>query len=137
MKILLSLSLFLCSLGLFAQSYDSLGLDNNPVLNLSEVNLLNTLLDDTREDFDFSNKKVAFITGPSGQQIIEKSEYFQNIVAPRIGESMEFQIFMVKLSEEEKIQSGGYDVLVLSWVKVFSSRTQKKTIEQLGKNQST
>jgi len=39
---------------------------------------------------------------------------------------------MVRLSENEKVKSGGYDVLVFSWVKAYSPGTKKRLIKQLG-----
>lgn len=39
---------------------------------------------------------------------------------------------MIRLTEDEKAQSDGYDVLVLSWVKVFTTKAQKRVITQLG-----
>ena|SRR5690606_27000329 len=107
-------------------------MDNNSILNKSEVALLNSLLKETRDSFDFTGMKVAFITGSKGRTIVSKSDYFQNSVIPWIEKDSIPQIFMVKLTEEEKMKSGGYDVLILSWVKVFTPKTQEKVIKQLG-----
>jgi hypothetical protein len=132
MKTLIFISSFFWTIGLFAQNSDSLGIDNNPILNKNEVELLNSLLNETRDDFNFTDKKVAFITGSNGGTIVSKSDYFQNSVIPWIQKDSEPQIFMIKLTEDEKLKSGGYDVLVLSWVKVFTPKTQEKVIRQLG-----
>lgn len=132
MKTVLFITTFFWTIGLLAQNSDSLGIDDNPILNKNEVELLNSLLNDTRDDFNFTDKKVAFITGSNGGTIVSKSNYFQNSVIPWIENDSEPQIFMVKLTEDEKLKSGGYDVLVLSWVKVFTPKTQEKVIRQLG-----
>ena len=97
-----------------------------------EVKLLNSLLEETRSNFDFANKKVAFIIGSNGNTIVSKSDYFQNSVIPWIEEDSKPQIFMVRLTEDEKTKSGGYDVLVLSWVKIFTPKSQEKVITRLG-----
>jgi hypothetical protein len=131
MKNFLFISSFFWTIGLFAQNSDSLGIDNNPFLNKKEVELLNALLTETRGDFSFTDKKVAFITGSNGRTIVSKSDYFQKSVIPWIQEDAEPQIFMIKLTEDEKLRSGGYDVLVLVWVKVFTPKTQEKVIRQL------
>ena len=132
MRTLLIISTFLWTIGLFAQMSDSLGINNNAILNENEVELLNSLLKKTREGFDFTDKKVAFITGSNGGTIVSKSDYFRNSVTSWIEKDSEPQIFMVKLTEDEKMKSGGYDVLVLSWVKVFTPKTKEKVIRQLG-----
>ena len=132
MRTLLIISTVLCTIGLCAQNPDSFGIDNNPVLNNHEVKLLNYLLEETRDDFDFTNKKVAFITGSSGSKIVSKSDYFEYSVKPWIEKGSTPQISMIRLTEDEKAQSDGYDVLVLSWVKVFTTKAQKRVITQLG-----
>ena len=132
MRTIFYLSTFFWTIGLFAQNSDSLGLDDNPMLNENEVELLNSLLNETRDGFDFNNKKVAFITGSNGGKIVSKSDYFKNSLIPWIEKDSEPQVFMVKLTEDEKKKSGGYDILVLSWVKVFTPKTQERVIEQLG-----
>jgi hypothetical protein len=129
--IIIIITTFFFSIELSAQNIDSLGLDNSPFLNKDEVTLLNSLLEEQRNSLEFTNLKVAFITGSNGGTIVTKSDYFKNSVIPWIKDKLEPQIFMVKLTKEEKEQSGGYDVFVLSWVKVFTSKTQEKIIEQL------
>ncbi|MEP2276197.1 MAG: hypothetical protein ABJH98_12120 [Reichenbachiella sp.] len=132
MRTLLTISSFFWVFGLFAQSSDSLGVDDNPILNDSEVQLLSSLLSESRNDFDFTDKKVAFITGSNGRTIVSKSEYFKNSVIPWIEKDSEPQIFMVELTEGEKNESGGYDVIVLSWVKIFTPKSQERAIQYLG-----
>ena len=132
MRTFLIISTFFWTIGLFAQNLDSLGVDNNPLMNENEVKLLNSLLEETRSNFDFANKKVAFIIGSNGNTIVSKSDYFQNSIIPWIEEDSKPQIFMVRLTEDEKTKSGGYDVLVLSWVKIFTPKSQEKVITRLG-----
>lgn len=115
-----------------AQNTDSLVIDNHPFLNVHEVELLNVLLGDVRADFDFTGKKVAFITGNTGRTVVSKSNYFKHSVIPWIENGAKPQIFMEPLTEEEKVRSGGYDVLVMSWVKVYTPKTHRKVIAELG-----
>ncbi len=96
------------------------------------MKLLNLLLEESRDTFDFKNKKVAFITGSSGTRIVSKYEFFNNSVIPWIEKDLRPQIFMCQLTDKEKSKSGGYDVLVLSWVKIFTDKRRKKTVEILG-----
>ena|SRR5690554_3074894 len=132
MRTLLIISSFLWATVLFAQNSDGVGTDDNPVLNPNEVELLNLLLGETRDGFDFKDKKVAFITGSNGGTLVSKTDYFKNSIGPWVEQDSKPQIFMVKLTEVEKTKSGGYDVLVLSWVKVFTPKTKKRIITQLG-----
>ncbi|MGQ7869397.1 hypothetical protein [Sunxiuqinia sp. sy24] len=131
MRTLIILSTLFLVFGSYAQSLDSLGIDNRPILNNYEVKLLNSLLEEQRDTFDFKNKKVAFITGSSGTKIISKSEYFNNSVIPWIEKDSSPQISMYQLTYEEKSKSGGYDILVLSWEKLFTDKRRKKTVEIL------
>ena len=131
MKQIVTIAILLWTLGVGAQNSDSLGIDDNPTLNENEVELLNSLLAESRGDFDFSGKKVAFIIGNTGRTIVSKSNYFKNSVVPWIEKDSVPRIFMVKLTESEKQKSGGYDVLVLSWVKVFTPKSQEKAIQYL------
>ena len=133
MRILITISLFFWAFSLLAQNSDSLGIDDNPILNEREVELLNSLLAESRIEFDFADKKVAFITGSNGRTIVSKSDYFKHSVIPWIEKDSKPQIFMVKLTEDEKKESGGYDVIVLSWVKIFTPKSQERAIKYLGK----
>ena len=98
MRILITISLFFWAFSLLAQNSDSLGIDDNPILNEREVELLNSLLAESRIEFDFTDKKVAFITGSSGRKIVSKSNYFKHSVIPWIEKDSKPQIFMVKLT---------------------------------------
>lgn len=105
--------------------------NGNEMLSTREAELLNSLLEKSRNTFDFQGKKVVFVTGSSGSRILPKVEYFNTCINPWIEEGKTPQIFMVKLTKEEKNKSGGYDVFVLSWVKVFTNKQKRKIIEQL------
>lgn len=129
--LILILTLF-WSFELIAQNLDSIGINDRHFLNNEEVKLLNTLLEKQRDTLDLTDKKVAFVTGSSGSMIKTKSDYFENSVKPWIEKDSKPQIFIVLLTEDEKRKSGGYDVLVLSWVKLFTDRRKRKIIEQLG-----
>ena len=102
------------------------------ILSTEEAELLNSLLEKLRDDFDFHDKKVAFITGSSGSHILSRTEYFASI-HPWIVEGATPQISMLELTLEEKKKSGGYDVFVLSWVKIFTEKQKRNVIEKLAK----
>lgn len=112
------------------QSPNSIG---DEMLSTQESELLNSLLEKSRNKFDFHGKKIAFITGSSGSRVLSKADFFNTCVNPWLSDGKTPQIFMVELTGEEKNKSGGYDAFVLSWVKVFTDKRKKKVIEQLSK----
>ncbi len=132
--LILIITLFLTTT-ISAQSLDSLGIDNTSTLNSQEIYFLHTSLEKNLDTFDFANSKIAFVTGSSGSQLISKQDYFTTCVKPWTDKGSTPQIFVVRLTAEEKLKSNGYDAIVMSWVKVFTDKQRKKIIEQLGRNQ--
>lgn len=65
MKLIATLLLLILSPILFAQQLDSLGIDNNSVLNTQELKVVNNLLSQTTNTLSLQNKKLAFVTGSS------------------------------------------------------------------------
>ena len=131
MKVPFILVILFWTLGLTAQNFDLIGTNDHPVLNKEEVKLLNSLLQETRDTFDFKDKKVAFITGPGGSTITPKSDYFKGSVLPWVEDGARPQISMIILTKDEKEKYGGYDVLVLSWVKVYTKRAHRNVLKAL------
>ncbi|GAB5556843.1 MAG: hypothetical protein SchgKO_10560 [Schleiferiaceae bacterium] len=113
------------------QNLDSLGLDDSPYLNSAEAAMLNSLLEEPRGDFDFSGKKVVFTTGSSGKTIISKSNFFKSDVIPWVENGDSPAIMMEIFTPEEKEMTGGYDVIVMVWVKVLVRNQKEKIIEHL------
>ncbi len=81
-------------------------------------------------DFDFTNKKVIFITGTSGQKLGTKSDYFKNIKAWNEKEE-KIATWIVELNNEEKIKSGDYDLIITYWVKYFSKNKKRDIINTI------
>jgi hypothetical protein len=130
---LISFSLLSCKSILQVHGQNS-NTNVDEILSTEEAELLNSLLDNTRLRFDFHNKKIVFITGSSGSKILSKTDFFDSCINPWTENEEKPQIFMLELTAEEKIKSGGYDAFVLSWVKVFTENRRKKVIEILSKN---
>lgn len=129
---LISLISIACFSFLKGQSLDSCGLDNKPNVNLKESAFLNYLKEKQRKDFDFKEKKVAFITGNAGGQIMSKKEYFDALKKYEKIDTSNFNgSFMVILTEKERIKSGGYDVLISYWAKgIFSKKRLLKSLSK-------
>lgn len=115
----------------FGQNADSIKLDEHKFLDMQEAEVLNSILVESRGSFDFRGKKLAFVTGSSGSRIISKSDYFETCIFPWLDKGESPQIFIVELTKEEKDRSGGYDALVLSWVKVFTRKQKRRIIKKL------
>lgn len=113
---------------------DFIKTNTEEMLSPEEAELLNSLLKNSRGKFDFEGKKIAFITGSSGGRILSKMDFFNTCINPWLENNEKPQVFMVLLNDKEKMKSAGYDVLVLSWVKVFTQKYKRKVIKQLSQN---
>ena len=133
MKYLLAILVLLVSNYMSAQDTTKVGKDNSALLNTEEAALLNTLLQDSRGNFDFTYKRAVFVTGSTGKRIVNKSDYFQKLVLPWIAKGGTPQILKIELTSNEKEEAGGYDVIVLSWVKMFTQKSKRGLVKSLAK----
>ncbi|MBN1185163.1 MAG: hypothetical protein JXB49_22950 [Bacteroidales bacterium] len=109
--------------------------NDNKRLSTVDADLLNSLLETSRDTFDFHCKKIAFLTGSSGSKVLSRADFFNSCINPWLTKGATPQIFMVLLTREEKDLSGGYDALVLSWVKVFTNRQKRRMLKKLAVNE--
>ncbi len=130
MRFCIATLLLILRFGLFGQTIDSLGLDNNARLTKYESEYFNNEFKDWRKEFDFTDKKVAFITGSSASKHQTKTHYFKE-VTDRLKHNLKMSHSPVFLTQEEKIESGDYDVIVLYWVKVMTDKRRRKIIDEL------
>ncbi len=107
---------------------------NDDTLNDKELELLCPLLTNSMNITEIRGKRIAFVTGGSGGKIITKSVCFETNINPWIRKGLKPQVQGLLLSPEEKKLSGGYDIIVLCWVKHYSGRQRMRTIIQLGKH---
>jgi hypothetical protein len=120
MKLLLTLFLSVCIAHTYAQSADQCGKDDHPLLNTSEAVFLNEYLKGKTNSFDFSGKKIFFITGNIGSKAGTKSAYFSNI---RKWQEIDQKIAttLIAFTPEQKQESGGYDGVLTYWCKTVPS----------------
>ncbi|HUC80756.1 MAG TPA: hypothetical protein VMR70_07560 [Flavisolibacter sp.] len=130
-KAILLVPLFFVTTILSGQTPDSLGTDDKPLLNRQEATLLNSFRKNKQDTFDFKGKQIAFVTGSTGGRLLAKSYYFKTFIKPWIDKGSSPQCFVVQLTAEERLKSGGYDAIVLSWVKLFTDKQRKKIISRL------
>lgn len=130
MKIIGTIILLLISINIFGQNLAECGLDNNPKLTPAESEYLNAYLTEKRNGFDFKNKKVLFATRNSGNRIGTKKEYFDyirkwNEKNSKVATGIDI------LTNEQKSESDGYDVIVTYWVKVLTEKRKKKILSEI------
>lgn len=104
---------------------------NDDTLNDQELELLSSLLTNPIDIAEIRGKRIAFVTGSSGGKIITKAACFETNIYPWIRKGLKPQVQGLILSPEEKRLSGGYDVIVLCWVKHYSDRQRIRTIMRL------
>ncbi|NLR81348.1 hypothetical protein [Chitinophaga eiseniae] len=131
MKKILLMTISFLTTDLFGQTPESLGFDNNPVLSKQESVFLNSLSKDQHKIFDFTNKKIAFVTGNTGNELLTKTDFFRICVKPYTDKGSQPQVSFISLTKEEQEKSGGYDALVLAWVKLFTAKQKRNIIEKL------
>ena len=130
MKFYITILFSILMIGLFGQTADSLGLDDNPRLTKYEAEYFNNEFNGQRNSFDFADKKIAFITGSSAGKHLTKTEYFKEVKA-RLKDNHGMTHTPVVLTEEEKLKSGGYDAVVTSWVKLLTDKRRRQIISEL------
>lgn len=130
---LIAIALFFHATALFGQEAETPKSTGVETLTPQEAQRLNTLLDRSRGTFDFHGKRAAFITSSAGNRILSKADYFRDGTSDSLADDQVPQISIVELTRDEKNRSGGYDVLVLCYVKVFTDRQKRRIIERLSK----
>lgn len=130
MRKIFTIILMFVSINIIGQNLAECGIDNNPKLTQIESEFLNEYMTDyNKQNFDFSNRKVIFVTGNSGNKIATKSDYFDTI-KQRNQTDDKIATWIVKLTPEEKIESG-YDIILTYWVKVVTEKRKRKILNEI------
>ena len=130
MKFYITTLLSILTIGLFGQTTDSLGIDNNPRLTKYEAEYFNNEFKDWRKGFDFKDKRVAFLTGSTANKHLTKSDYFKEVKS-RLKDNYGMTHSALYLTEEEKLKSGGYDAIIVSWVKLLTDKRRRQILAEL------
>ena len=132
MKRIFSLILCFQSCLIFGQNLDSCGLDNQAFLNQNESLYLNEYFKESKDGFDFTGKKILFVTGSNGGTFGFKKNYFVSVKEWSKESRGKIATDFIPFNEEEKINSGGYDAILTYWVKVLITEKKKaKLIQRL------
>lgn len=99
----------------------NIGKTNNPVLTTQEAEYFNSDLARHRGNFDFQNKKVAFVYNAT---ISDKKRYFERNGITEVVNSL------IILTESERQSAKGYDAVIVSWRKQGVSKRFRKRILQ-------
>lgn len=110
-----------------------LGLDENPQLTTIESGYFNNKFKSFKLKYDFTGFKVGFFYGNNGAKIQTKKDYFDS-VKNRLGNCYSASYdYLVKLTKEEKVESGGYDIIIVSWSKIIPTE-KERMIKELKDN---
>ncbi len=128
---------------LFSQlsEVENCGLNDSPELTIIEANYFNEVFEEKRGEFDFKNKKIAFYEGSSGTVRSNKFDYFRKLKNSNRDKDVHYWqaggTQLLILSEEEKERSGGYDVILVSWSKLYKQgKGRSKLVKRLNKTTS-
>jgi hypothetical protein len=97
-------------------------------LTIEEVSTLNAIYGE-KYGLDFKGKKVAFTVGTTGTQIEDKSKFFIMYLNPVVtGKNV---CSLIILTSQEKIESGGFDAVIMSPAKLFTQKHREFLISEL------
>jgi hypothetical protein len=96
-----------------------MGIDNCSLLNTYESAYFNVIFEKSRKDFDFTGKKIGFITGSNGKTKSNKTNYFR-LERDRFNRNTTTNGGTLYIFDaEQKEKSGGYDAAIVYWSKVL------------------
>ncbi|MDG1475737.1 MAG: hypothetical protein P8Q14_01185 [Vicingaceae bacterium] len=108
--------------------------DEKSLLNEAEYKLLDTIFQKKRKTFSFNKKKVAFIQGHSFTDVVTKSEFFKRHIYSHIEKGIKFNILYMILTENQKKDSGGFDVIIYQTPKIMKKNQLKTNLGKLKSN---
>jgi len=107
--------------------------NNYLLLNETEGAYLNRIFETTRNDFDFINKEIGFLTGSSGTKKSSKEHYFdmQEKYSNNKNSPCDNGILYI-FNAAQKAESGGYDGAIVYWSKFLIP--VEKVVKRLKEN---
>lgn len=111
------------------QNPDTINILNKIPLTATEATQLTKMFSPHDTDYLFKGKILAYVGGSTGNCIISKNDFFTNFVFPVINKEKKNVCSLLILTKEEKQESGGFDAIILTPVKVYSDYYKKKTIQ--------
>jgi len=96
------------------EHFNEMGTDTSIFLNKYEAAFLNAIFKDSLNGFDFTNKKVGFITAGS---VRNKKKYFEEERTRFYNNSTTISSTLYIFNATQKKESGGYDAAIVYWSK--------------------
>lgn len=113
----------------FGQEVDSLGINNDPLLNDYEASFLESQLDN--KSFGLNDKRIAFYKSLTG---IQSKQVFFNDSRKHILNGHKIPLQVIELSTKEKSETGEFDAIVVSWSKFqLTPKMKEKIVEKIKK----
>ena len=115
----------------FGPNPENCGIDDNPILTETEATFLNEYLKGQvqQNEFDFNNKRIAFVTGSGGRILGSKRAYFNNIKKWKETYNSKIASSLIVLSERDKAEYG-YDAILTYWVKVINPNRNHEILKR-------
>ena len=135
------------TLPLLAAAQARPGSDDSPILTLREAQLLDSIFAARELQYEhpglapgtaaLAGKRYAFVTGSSGHVLEPKSVFFHRHIFPWLTDKRLPAVKWVPFTEAESRASGGYDGVMLVWVKLFLPKRRNALIRQLNEGATT
>ena len=125
------------TLPLAVAAQDIPGGSDAPVLTRREAQLLDSLLPEHPGPAALTGKRYAFVTGSLGHVLEPKSVFFQRHVLPWTTTGKQPVVAWRLFTEAERRASGGYDGLLLVWVKNLGPKQRNALVRQLNAGATT
>lgn len=125
------------SLSHAAAAQDRPGSNDSYILTRREAQLLDSLLPEHPGPAALAGKRYAFVTGSLGHVLEPKSVFFQRHVLPWTTTGKRPAVAWRPFTEAERGASGGYDGLLLVWVKNLGLKQRNVLVRQLNAGATT
>lgn len=77
------------------------------------------IFEKSRQNFDFTNKKIGFITGSNGRTLSNKNDYFRTEKDRLTRKQSPNNNTLYIFDKDQKKRSGGYDAAIVYWSKIL------------------
>lgn len=114
----------------YPDNLNRVGFDKTSVLSPEEASFLNQIFKRSKEEFDFSEKKIAIIRTQT-KSIIPKKEFIDKVKKHFESDFLYPYDFLYILNSKEKKETGGYDAVIIYDCKKCGGR---EAVEILKKN---
>ena len=102
-------------------------------LTKNESDILNQYLKNKNPSDNFENNKLIFVKG-NYQNIITKDDFFYDVNQTLLKNDSINGTFYYKFNDKDKIKSGGFDGIIISWSKLgMYEKRKNKIIEKNNK----